>query len=127
MVTNNSHSHTFVWATPPAVDMVTMQLDPPKPDWQQFDLETMQMWHGQDMEAISKLKRNHPSSDVFHSEWFEVSSAYMGLSCDGMHFGLSHDRSMFHHEGMHVVTDVMTQLWLHRVLSSTPYKTPSIC
>lgn len=90
-----------------------MRLSPPKPWWWLFDeWETLNYWKEQDKEALRRL--NHPS--VYESEWFDVSVAYTGLSCDGMHFGLAHDRAMFGCGGMHVATDVAIQLWLHRLL-----------
>mmetsp|Transcript_39713 Transcript_39713/g.83493 ORF Transcript_39713/g.83493 Transcript_39713/m.83493 type:complete len:169 (-) Transcript_39713:3-509(-) len=125
LVSKNPWNHSFVWASPPALDMIMMNLAPDKPDRQKFDPFVLDEWHLADLKAISKLNK---SGMMFYSEQFEVSTAYMGLSCDGMHFGASHDRVFYGCGGMSVVTDVLTQLWLHRVLVSLPTAIPlDIC
>jgi len=122
LVSNNTRNHKFVWASPPALDVIMMELDPPKPDRKSFDSVTSDIWRWMDLDAISTIN----DSSISYSEQFEVSNAYMGLSCDGMHFGTSYDRALYGCQGMSVVTDVLTQLWLHRVLA--PSTTPlSIC
>lgn len=123
IVINNDRRHAIVWASPPAMDMVTMSLAPRKPDMYRFHPDVADFWRREDKDVISNFT---DYADVVYSEQFEVSDAYMGLTCDGLHFGTSYDRAMYGCGGMSVVTDVMTQLWMHRL--SSPMEDPlGIC
>ena len=113
LAARNPRDHALVWASPGAIDLVTMGLPPAKPDMHNF-IKTnapamLEAWREMDRRAIARL--NDAGVRVVYAEQYEVSSAYRGLSNDGIHFGEKGLGFSFP-----VVTDVLTQLWLHRVL-----------
>ena len=66
-------------------------------------------WREMDERAVARL--NAAGTRVAYAPQHEVSAAYRGLSNDGIHFGEKGLGFSFP-----VVTDVLTQLWLHRIL-----------
>ena len=94
-------------------DLVTMGLPPAKPDMHQFvntnAPAVLAAWREMDERAVARL--NAAGTRVAYAPQHEVSAAYRGLSNDGIHFGEKGLGFSFP-----VVTDVLTQLWLHRIL-----------